>query len=308
MNENFYVYVFLDPRSPGFYVYDDLIFEYEPFYIGKGVNDRISISEYDKSNIYKFNKINKIKNEGLCVISYKIYENLTESESFNKERESIDKIGKIITEKGPLVNFSDGGNGGDNISKHPFIDDIKKKMSISKMGEKNSFFGKSHTDETKRILSEKNLGVNIGEKNSFFGKSHTDETKRIISENNKKNIGEKNHFYGKNHTLESKNKIREKALGRHRSEESKLKTSESLKKKNWGNRNNPFATKYIIKSPSGELLEYDGLSDLEIKLKGLNPRRILSQKEHRGYILISKIRINVCDKSDLSLNPEEENI
>lgn len=35
MNE-FYVYVYLDPRNPGKYNYDDLSFDYEPIYIGKG--------------------------------------------------------------------------------------------------------------------------------------------------------------------------------------------------------------------------------------------------------------------------------
>lgn len=34
--EDFYVYVYLDPRKIGIFCYDDLKFGYEPFYIGKG--------------------------------------------------------------------------------------------------------------------------------------------------------------------------------------------------------------------------------------------------------------------------------
>ena len=37
---NHYVYVYLDTRKPGKYVYEDLEFEYEPFYIGQGTKYR----------------------------------------------------------------------------------------------------------------------------------------------------------------------------------------------------------------------------------------------------------------------------
>lgn len=62
-------------------------------------------------------------------------------------------------------------------------------------GEDNPFYGKHHTEETKRIISEKNTGriatdeerkmrreINMGDNNPFYGKRHSEETKRRIKE------------------------------------------------------------------------------------------------------------------------------
>lgn len=38
--KKFYIYVYLDPRKIGNYNYFDYKFDYEPFYVGKGSNDR----------------------------------------------------------------------------------------------------------------------------------------------------------------------------------------------------------------------------------------------------------------------------
>ena len=289
---NFYVYVFLDSRISGKYIYGDICFDYEPFYVGKGVSNRINISKYDKLNQFKTNKINKIKNEGFNVISKKIFNNLTEDESFVIERDLIKKIGKIINKTGPLVNFSDGGTGGDNISNHPNRDEIIEKMKLSKMGVKNSFYGKKHSETTKEKLSKIMLEITAGEKNGFYGKKHTDECKIKMSENRKGlYIGEKNSFYGKKHSEITKSIIRKKASERKHSEITKQKISENGKGKRMGV-NNPSATKYIIESPSGHILEYIGIKHLDEDLKGINPRRILRQKEHKGYKLIDVVKLN----------------
>jgi len=48
-------------------------------------------------------------------------------------------------------------------------------------GENNPFYGKTHTEETKKLISIKNKEYNILNKNSFYGKKHTEESKMIMS-------------------------------------------------------------------------------------------------------------------------------
>ena len=65
-----------------------------------------------------------------------------------------------------------------------------------------------------------------GEKNPFYGKKHSEETKRKISEATK---CENNPMYGKHHSEESKKKISEAHKGKHPSEETRKKLSEAKK-------------------------------------------------------------------------------
>ena len=75
----FYVYVYLDPRKPGKFKYGKYEFGYEPFYVGKGYNQRFKIhlkeSKLNKDpNKLKVNKIRKIRkdtNKDPIIIKYK---------------------------------------------------------------------------------------------------------------------------------------------------------------------------------------------------------------------------------------------
>ena len=120
----FYVYVYLDPRRPGTFVYgenQEYCFDYEPFYVGKGkggqwlshLNNVLNNSINDVSrNLIKSGKIKHILFEGLEPIIIKFKEELLEDDAYNLEYILVKTIGRIDNETGPLSNLSDGGKGG----------------------------------------------------------------------------------------------------------------------------------------------------------------------------------------------------
>lgn len=127
--KKYYIYAFLDGSKPGIYKYEDIIFNYEPFYIGKGTDNRIKSSLLDRECPFKVNKIKKIINSGAEIISIKIFENLENLEAFEKEKEVISKIGRRNMKMGPLVNLTDGGDGRLN---SPHSEETKRKISETK--------------------------------------------------------------------------------------------------------------------------------------------------------------------------------
>ncbi len=125
MNIKYYVYLYLDPRKPGKYIYNSLNFDYEPFYVGNGQKNRVidHIKEallYNKpqrnNNYYKFFKIKKILNLNLCPY-LEIIKTKTKNESNLLERSLIKTIGRNDLNLGPLTNCTDGGNNKFNLSK-----------------------------------------------------------------------------------------------------------------------------------------------------------------------------------------------
>jgi len=127
---NYYIYIYLDSRSPGKYCYENFSLLYKPIYVGKGKNNRWKkINKYDRSD-YFINKINKIKKSGLEPIVIKLYENLNEKESLKKEVELISEI--EIVNPGILVNMT---NGGDGVSGYKFLKETIE--TISKKRRKN---------------------------------------------------------------------------------------------------------------------------------------------------------------------------
>lgn len=110
MKTDYYVYIYLDPRKPGEYVYvdsygDDFVFNFEPFYVGKGKGNRIFQGFRDPNNTKeKKYKINEIRKYGINPIALKIYDNISENISYELEKSTINKIGRENKNNGCLVN------------------------------------------------------------------------------------------------------------------------------------------------------------------------------------------------------------
>ena len=98
---SYYVYAFLDTSKPGKYKYSDLMFEYEPYYIGKGVDKRDKILNRN----FEVNERNRlIGASGFNPTVIRIFDKLSENEAYNKENDTINIIGQLVYDSGPLLN------------------------------------------------------------------------------------------------------------------------------------------------------------------------------------------------------------
>lgn len=124
-------------------------------------------------------------------------------------------------------NMSPHSRCGDLLSHHPdktqIVAQIKKTLRelISLMTEEersrlygrpgplNGMWGKTHTSEVKKRLSEVHKGNQYSK-----GAVRSPDTRRKLSEYAKKRIGKKNPFYGRKHSDETKLAARRRMLGR----------------------------------------------------------------------------------------------
>jgi group I intron endonuclease len=125
-----------------------------------------------------------IENFEFSVITEAPNEKLDEMEMFEIETRNT------ITPYG--YNIESGGN-----SRKIVHVSSKMKMRVAKLGENNHNFGKPRSEETRQ-----KIGL------AHIGKTHTEETKELISLKKKgTNMGENNPFFNRNHTPETKAKL-----------------------------------------------------------------------------------------------------
>ena len=162
-----------DPNEKLWYVYEWYIVETgQVFYVGQGVDNRY------KTVKGRQNGFDEIYNSNKCEVR-KVYEDLTQQESWDLEKELIEKR---RSEGHPLTNNHKGGriigtSGKDNpaYGKVYSEDEIEARRQAN-LGEKNPMYGISPRErmdeETYRRWREKQKANKIGEKNPNYGK-HT---------------------------------------------------------------------------------------------------------------------------------------
>lgn len=91
-------------------------------------------------------------------------------------------------------NLTAGGEGGDTLSNHPNLKEIREKISVNISGEKNGFYGKTHSKETKERIRKCNTGrkctieTKLKMRNSHIGMTHSTAT---IQKIRKSKLGKK---------------------------------------------------------------------------------------------------------------------
>lgn len=218
--KKYFVYALLDLRKPGKYQYDNYHFNFEPFYIGISFRiERIKEHINRNDNKLKYGIINKLKllNFDISQI-YNIFEiNLQKQTAIDIEIKLIKLIGRRDLGYGPLSNFTDGGDGMQNVTEET----RKKKSEWMKLH--NPFRGKHHTEETKKKISKSIGDKHKGILNGNYGNKWNLEKKKLASiyqkESHKHLIGDNNPAK----RLDVRMKIRESKIGKNNPNANKWK-------------------------------------------------------------------------------------
>jgi len=174
--EKCYVYVYLNPLKPGKYQYDGLnmSFLYEPFYVGRGINNRYMKHILDlisnrnfEHNPLKFNILKKII-KSIDIERIKDYilfyaTNLSNIDANELEQNIILSIGKRVDNSGPLSNITDGGEGSLGVvpwnkGKKYHVKNKKKRMPWNKGKKVSDVLGEKKAIEMYKKMVNKKEG------------------------------------------------------------------------------------------------------------------------------------------------------
>lgn len=178
MNKNRVIYIITNNINSIIYVGKDS-YNYK-HYIGSGKNFLINVKKYGKENF---------KKEIICYCDCEDEMNFME----------IFWIAYFKQSKFLMYNIHKGGNGGDNISKNPNREEICKKISISRIGKKDSLLGRknkskaslnSEANKKKWASKEWRDKISINNRKRKYGpawnKGLTKNTNKIINRGAKK--------------------------------------------------------------------------------------------------------------------------
>lgn len=264
----FYVYFLIDPL-------DNSI-----FYVGKGKSNRMKKHENWvrkkgedlTNNKYKFDRIKKIIDRGLSVITKKVFESDYEGECYTYEKKIIEEIGidNLCNIFSPL--------------------DIKGVSQRSKEGLLKSEKNKKRLEYIKTHEYKENCRKrNLGENNPCFGKKWNENQENKIKEANRKPKSE-----------EHKKKISNSLKKYTKTEEHRKKISESLKnsenlkksqddvyrdkirKKTIGSLN-PNSKTYIFLNEVDGIFEVKGFLRMFLKEKNITYYKFEKMKKERDF-------------------------
>lgn len=198
----FYNYIYLDPRKPGRYTYSTISFLFEPFYVGKGKNNRykehllnIRKDHMITLNALFYNKLKKITSER---VPYIVKINFTDSEvdAYTEEVRLITEIGSSnISEinDGPLTNIclyaappNHKGKTYEEIYGVERGRAIKRKRSLLQK-QRGGYGPSKHTEDTKKKISR-----SVSEAHASRDCSLPESAKRKISQKAKERLATHN--------------------------------------------------------------------------------------------------------------------
>lgn len=154
-------------------------------YIGQTINlvER-KRALYNPNKYYSGHRLdNAIKKYGIENFQYEIIIQIVES-SKEKLREKLDELEKFYIEKYDSYNngynMTLGGSGSNGCFQ---TEESKRKISEKAKGRKGSMLGRHLTEEQRNKISNF-AKTRTGEKNSFYGKTHSEEAKLKIGRAN----------------------------------------------------------------------------------------------------------------------------
>lgn len=215
MND-YYTYIYLDPRLSGNWTTSIISLNFEPFYVGKGKGKRSQQHKqrwsYNKTHSHKNHRIKSIVDDGLEPIVVMVQKGLDQRMALDLEATLIKEIGTRHYIKGimngPLTNLKTDGDiqNYSDISRRKMSQSAKARIRLPHSEEtkdKMRKSNKSRLPEVRERMSEGRKGkpVPIGH-SERMSKLHSGKT---ISDSHKQRLREC--FTGREYSDESKRKM-----------------------------------------------------------------------------------------------------
>ena len=162
-----FVYVYCDPRKPYGDSHLGTIFEFEPFYVGKGRRDRIKIHltpSRTKRRLPKYAKIAKLVRLGFEIPVVVCQKCKSDEDACRWEVSYIEDIGRKDKGEGPLLNLTDGGEGCWEMS-----EDVKIRRFANRLGASENEV-RSRLEGGKRWCSRCGTWKDVSQFNSTYCK------------------------------------------------------------------------------------------------------------------------------------------